>query len=204
MASRLIPEPFTYPQEAHERRHGPGGWKDYRQYRPWLRDEFDFRCVLCLIRERWIEMRRAFPVDHFEPRAVRPDLAHEYTNLLYLCPNCNSVKSDSLIPDPCKIALATCLKVHPNGDIQPLNPDGERLIYELALDDPTLTDYRRRMMQILRTVAEVDWAQFVDWMRFPDDLVDLTAFEPPYNTTPDGVTESWFAKRRRGELPEVY
>jgi hypothetical protein len=44
---------FRYPMSAHERRHGPRGYQDYRSYKPWLRDEFEFRCVYCLCRERW-------------------------------------------------------------------------------------------------------------------------------------------------------
>ena len=47
------PRLFAYPRELHERRHGPLGYLDYGDYRPWLRDEFQFRCVYCLCRERW-------------------------------------------------------------------------------------------------------------------------------------------------------
>ena len=35
---------FEYPSELHVRRHGPRGYRDYRSYKPWLRDEFDFCC----------------------------------------------------------------------------------------------------------------------------------------------------------------
>jgi hypothetical protein len=44
---------FIYPHHPHVRRHSPRGYRDYRSYKPWLRDEFDFRCVYCLWRERW-------------------------------------------------------------------------------------------------------------------------------------------------------
>ncbi len=46
-----FPEAFTYPPPVTERRHGPGGYVDYGSYRPWLRDEFVFRCVYCLNRD---------------------------------------------------------------------------------------------------------------------------------------------------------
>ncbi len=36
---------FVYPTLPHVRRHGPRGYADYPSYRPWLRDEFAFRCV---------------------------------------------------------------------------------------------------------------------------------------------------------------
>jgi hypothetical protein len=42
---------FTYPAEPHLRRHGPQGYVDAASYRPWLRDDFAFRCVYCLFRE---------------------------------------------------------------------------------------------------------------------------------------------------------
>jgi len=42
------PDPFTYPAQPHVRKHAPAGYKDYTEYKPWLRDEFEFRCVYCL------------------------------------------------------------------------------------------------------------------------------------------------------------
>ncbi len=44
-------DPFAYPPAPHVRRNGPQGYADYQSYRPWLRDEFSFRCVCCLLRE---------------------------------------------------------------------------------------------------------------------------------------------------------
>jgi len=45
--------PFIFPSVAHVRKHGPVGYTDFTTYKPWLRDEFQFRCVYCLERERW-------------------------------------------------------------------------------------------------------------------------------------------------------
>jgi hypothetical protein len=45
---------FDYPSLPHARRHGPQGYADYKHYKPWLRDEFSFRCVYCLCRETWL------------------------------------------------------------------------------------------------------------------------------------------------------
>ena len=47
---------FTYPRSRHIRRHGPHGYRDYRSYKPWLRDEFAFRCVYCLWRSGGVLM----------------------------------------------------------------------------------------------------------------------------------------------------
>ena|SRR5713101_1667716 len=68
-----LPEPFAYPREPHGRRHGPAGYEDYGHYKPWLRDEFTFRCVYCLERETWYPNRAAsFSADHFVPVVLDP------------------------------------------------------------------------------------------------------------------------------------
>jgi len=45
--------PFVYADRPHVRKHGPAGYTEFPTYKPWLRDEFHFRCVYCLERERW-------------------------------------------------------------------------------------------------------------------------------------------------------
>jgi hypothetical protein len=204
MAGRVMPEPYAYPTTPHIRRHGPGGWSDYQKYRPWLRDEFTFRCVYCLDREVWRDMRERMHIDHFQAQALRKDLKCEHTNLLYLCPACNSQKSDSILPNPCGIGLGECLQVHIDGRIEAKTCDGHVLIDVLALDDPRTVERRRRIIGTLRSLAETNWPIFVDWMRFPEDLPDLTRVPPPHNLKPDGIAESCFEKRKRGALPEVY
>ena len=52
--------PFRYPEQPHVRRHGPQGYVTLESYRPWLRDEFTFRCVYCLLREQWGRARGSF------------------------------------------------------------------------------------------------------------------------------------------------
>jgi hypothetical protein len=79
-----VTAPFTYPDRPHGRRHGPVGYADYTSYRPWLRDEFAFRCVYCLRRETMGQHFGEFAVDHFLPVKHRPDLTTVYTNLLYV------------------------------------------------------------------------------------------------------------------------
>jgi len=68
-----LPTPFAYPTTPHARRHGPRGYKNYQDYKPFLRDDFTFRCVYCLERETWYPNRDAsFSVDHFEPKVLNP------------------------------------------------------------------------------------------------------------------------------------
>jgi len=35
-----------------------------------------------------------FTIDHYRPRNARPDLEHEYSNLMYACEECNTRKGD--------------------------------------------------------------------------------------------------------------
>src|SRR5438309_7682660 len=52
------------------RRHGPQGYLDYKHYKPWLRDDFSFRCVYCLCRETWLPDGEAcFGSDHVLPQS---------------------------------------------------------------------------------------------------------------------------------------
>jgi hypothetical protein len=73
---------FTYPADPHVRRHGPQGYASIGSYRPWLRDEFSFRCVYCLLREQWSLLPGMFDIDHFRPVVHHADLALTYDNLL--------------------------------------------------------------------------------------------------------------------------
>ena len=50
-------DPFPYATDTHMRRHGPVGYSSYKAYKDWLRDEFAFRCVYCLFREKWYPNR---------------------------------------------------------------------------------------------------------------------------------------------------
>jgi hypothetical protein len=80
---------FRYPDTPHGRKHGPTGYDTYKTYKEWLRDEFAFRCVYCLERERWYPSgSAAFAVDHVRPKGL-PEYAHlvcDYENLVYACP----------------------------------------------------------------------------------------------------------------------
>jgi hypothetical protein len=102
--------PFSYPQTRHQRKHGPQGYESYKSFKDWLRDEFTFRCVYCLERERWHPNgQAAFGVDHAKPKgkAKYAHLICDYRNLLYVCNRCNSAKTDELLLDPCRSGFAS-------------------------------------------------------------------------------------------------
>jgi hypothetical protein len=196
---------FAYLTVPHVRRHGPNGYESYSRYRPWLRDEFCFRCVYCLRREVWGRLLGAFHIDHFVPQSRSPALTCEYINLLYLCQACNALKSDLILPDPSAVALADLVNVGEDGAIQALTKEGEILIEQLRLDDEDTTRSRSLILETLKVLMEKpDKQVFKMWMGFPNDLPNLARLTPPENRLPDGVLNSWWAKRERGELPETY
>jgi hypothetical protein len=197
--------PFDYPDRPHARRHGPRGYADYPSYRPWLRDEFTFRCVYGLRREAWGLVRGTFAVDHFTPAAVRPDLSTEYDNLVYACATCNAAKAAHQLPDPAAVLLRDGVRVADDGTITASTPEARRLVRVLGLDDPEYTEFRLLWVGIVALAATHDPALFSRLMGYPAELPDLAALKPPEgNTRPDGVADSYLARRTRGELPATY
>jgi hypothetical protein len=197
--------PFEYPAAPHQRRHGPSGYSDYTGYRPWLRDEFTFRCVYCLQRERWVPPATALEIDHFLPVAFNPELATDYDNLLYCCSTCNAAKRARLLPDPTSVLLRDTIRVEPDGTVRPLTPDAERLVILLGLDSPTYTEFRLLWIGIVAMAERHAQELFARLMGFPADLPNLAALRPPGgNARPDGIATSYHQRRDRGELPPTY
>src|SRR5690349_17329451 len=132
-----LPTPFAYPTAPHARRHGPRGYKNYQQYKPFLRDDFVFRCVYCLEREAWYPDRAgSFSVDHFEAKVVNPARETDYENLVYACTRCNSFKRKAGVDlNPCLVAFADHLRVREDGQIEGLTPEGNKLIALFHLAD---------------------------------------------------------------------
>ena len=216
--------PFTYPRTSHVRRHGPRGYTGqhcHKKYAPWLRDEFAFRCVFCLVRERWFpgqgeRGQNAFSVDHLMPKVDFPHLRCTYENLVYSCRACNQAKSNRLgIADPCIVAYADHVRVLDNGTIEPLSDEGRDLIDICLLDRPKLTAARARYLALSRFLASLDQldgleAAEADKIRgdvfgYPEDLPDLSQEAPPEgNALPEGIPSSHHARHARGELPGTY
>lgn len=196
-------EPYAYPPAAHRRRHGPADYTDYASYRPWLEDEFSFRCVYCLKRMVWAPTG-GWAVDHLIPQHEAPELECEYDNLVFACQFCNSQKGCKRVPDPCKVAYGACLRVEPDGRVTPLNAYGCRLVRVLSLNHSWQVAERLKTRKVLSMLARHDRTVFEEWMRYPADLPDLARKTPPRNTRPEGVAESHFARRQRGQLPATY
>jgi hypothetical protein len=198
------PQPYAYPRDAHQRRHGPAGYANYHDYRPWLEDEFSFRCVYCLKRMVWAPTD-IWAVDHLVSRRDAPHLECHYENLVFACQFCNGQKGPARVPDPCRIAYGTCLQVESDGTVTPRGRSGRRLVKVLRLNHKWHVAERLKIIRLLASLARHDQGEFDRFMGFPSDLPDLGGRRPPGgNHRPHGIAESCFARKQRGELPRVY
>lgn len=205
--ARLI---FDYPPIRETRRHGPDGYgPEYESYRDWLRDEFSYRCAFSLIRENWIGKKAHFHIDHLIPQSEDVSLILEYDNLVYLTASMNLTKSGKRgLPSPQDVNLSESLRVHTSGnrrgEIEALTFEGALLIQTLRLDNEDMTSERQKWLAILESVARNDEPWFRNLVGFPEDIPNLNAKRPPSNSKPEGIEESAFALRERGELPDWY
>ena len=71
-------------------------YRDYRRYKKWIREDFDYRCAYCSIHENDYGGYWQFHVDHYRPKGIPrfEYLINEYSNLLYSCSQCNVMKGD--------------------------------------------------------------------------------------------------------------
>lgn len=195
---------FEYPEPRAERTHGPAQYASYESYRPWLRDEFTFRCVYCLKRETWGQVASEFELDHFAPQVLSPDRKLDYFNLVYSCRRCNAVKLDQVIDDPLALLSSPVVTALPDGHLISRVPKVKRIIQQIDLNSPKLLRWRVMWMRIVDLAAEHEPALARQLTGFPDDLPDLAKLRPPSNSRPEGVGVSWYAKRQKGQLPASY
>ena len=196
---------FLYPSARHVRQHGPRGYAGVESYRPWVRDEFAFRCVYCLFREQWGRVKAGFSLDHFLPVLMYPQHEHSYNNLLYACAACNLSKGAVILPDPTQVLVEGNVRVHEDGRIEGITREGRRIIRLLGLDSPEETEARLLWIGIIALAQRADPALYRRLMGFPDELPDLGRLRPPGgNTRPEGVATCFHAQRRRGTLPATY
>jgi hypothetical protein len=208
------PEPlvgaFNYPDLPHVRRHLPRGYLDDEHYKPWLRDEFSFRCVYCCCREAWFpDGAGSFSVEHVVPTSLAPEGLTRHEALLYACSQCNSLRGTTPLPlDPCG-GLRRHLTVQTDGTVRALTPAGDDFIAACRLNRSALVNFRRMMLDVLaflRTRKEKQAAALASrYLGYPEDLPDLTVLRPPGgNECPEGILQSALQRRRRGELPPTY
>ena len=198
------PLAFTYPGGPLFRRHGPSGYSDVQSFRPWLRDEFSFRCVYCLVREQWGKRLGEFDLDHFEPVASSPEANLEYDNLVYSCHTCNLRKGKRQVPDPTQALLESTVRVHLDGRLSGLTDESRRVIAVMGLNSANLVRWRLTWMRIIDICQKNDSELFASLMSYPDNMPDLSVLTPPGNTQPEGVERSYFAMRADGSLSDGF
>jgi hypothetical protein len=196
---------FDYPDSRDHRRHGPRGYASYEGYRPWLRDEFTFRCAYCLKRESWGPITGEYDIDHFQPERLRPDLTADYMNLVYACRRCNTVKSGLTVDDPFIVMCGTRIVTRTDGTVRGLDGEASRVVLVLDLNSPRLVEWRIMWMRIIELAAERDRWLLQKLIGFPADLPRLRRLRPPTgNSRPEGIADSWAELADRGELPALY
>ena len=192
------------------RRHGPRGYVDDEHYKPWLRDEFTYRCLYCGCREVWFpDGDRSFSVEHLRPTSLAPEGLTDYDTLVYTCCQCNAARRAILLPLDPTAGLRQHLEVSADGTIRGLTPAGEDLIRICRLDRPNLVAFRRLIIDVLRLLGRKRDREAAELRRrylgYPANLPDLSTLKPPGgNARPEGIERSAFACRARGELSEVY
>jgi hypothetical protein len=197
---------FCYADKPHRRRHGPRGYRDYRSFKPWLRDEFHFRCVYCLCRERWFpDGDNSFSVDHLYPQRNVMQRIADYNNLVYACCQCNAAKRDiDDVIDPCKESFALHLEISDNGSIQGLTPEGWEMIKICRLDRSKLTAFRQGMIELFHELEKRKGSQLEElrgrFFGIPANLPSLSTLKPPAgNARPLGVEHCYFERQQRGK-----
>lgn len=209
--SRCTPEVSPSSNIRPSRRHGPRGYSDYRSYKPWLRDEFTFRCMYCLWREASEpDGHHTFGVDHVQPQPTGSQVDSSYDSLVYPCNTCNSTRRD--VPPPVDLpreALRDHLRVLTDGTIEAQTIDGQELLELCRLNRPLLIAARHRMLTLIRVLQQSQSPEALPVLRellgFPTDMPNLAVLRPPEgNARPEGIEQSCFSRRIRGELPEFY
>ncbi|MBY0231893.1 MAG: hypothetical protein K2W96_21635 [Gemmataceae bacterium] len=200
-----IPAAFAYTLAPLVRRHGPRGYADDADYKPFLRDECGYACVYCLTREAWLPQgHAALGVEHLDPRSIAAAPA-EYDRLAYSCCQCNSHRGTRALPFDPSDGLGAHVENRRDGTIRARTLFGARFILACGLDRAELTRFRRLMIELLDHLAGTAPALLRQWLAYPDDLPDLSLLRPPGgNARPEGIARSAFARRARGELPETY
>ncbi len=194
----MKPSPFPYPKAPLIRRHAPVYENQWEPYRDWLRDEFEFRCAYCLRRERWIGRYANFDIDHIVSRK-NGGAALDYGNLAYACHRCNLAKGKKQVPHPEKVAYGACVEVDDEGNIRWRNRQGRLLVRSVRLDEPEITNLRKKELSYLRNLFRHEPEHFREHMSDPDDLPDLKNKNPDTNSKPASWKTSAHARRDQAE-----
>ncbi len=147
------------------RRQNVPQFHEYKKYKKYLREDFQYQCVYCSIHENEYGGPRSFTADHFRPQSLFQHLKNDYQNLLYCCNVCNPFKSndwpsdDPLTDgigylDPCEHNYDDHFQLS-SFEIEGLTPVAAYMIERLHLNRPQLTKLRKMRFNKERTHLEI-------------------------------------------------
>ena len=155
----------------------------------------------------------SFSIDHVIPRGADRGGSSErdYSNLVYACHRCNSLRGVAQVLNPAQDSLSEHLEVHDeDGLIVGRTDEGKKSIRILRLNDPAVCQHRRRALVVRDLEREnpdnlAVHELFVQIFGYPDDIPDLRRLRPPHGNTKAGSEDDcYYVRRERGQLEEVY
>lgn len=149
--------PFIYPKSRYIRRLTPRNYTAYTSYKPFLRDEFERKCVYCRMPDT-MRGQDNFGTDHYRPKKRFPHLATTYSNLFYCCNACNSRKgnywpaaqdaSSRFVPNPCDHEMFSHLRFK-LATVEVRTAAGTFTQELLDLNDPETVNYREFVLEAI-------------------------------------------------------
>lgn len=186
---------------AISRTQAPPPKNNWRDYKPFLRIDFAYRCAYCRLHEAFGGTQRNFIVEHFRPRKFFPELTLEYSNLYYACTRCNDYKgshwpSNELVTagfyfgDPCvEDIYSRHFEENRDGVLNARTNCGEYTITHLQLNRDSLSacrrrkrillDKLRRTYQLVRRARKEGRIQDAVMSELIDDIALLRSFFRP-------------------------
>lgn len=142
---------------------------EYEAYRPYLRQDFEYRCAYCLRHEFFFGGGEAGEIDHHRPRHLFPGLTAQYGNLYWSCRRCNAVKGGKWpsaeqigrglrFLDPCAEDHDDHWRTRADGTLEPVTSIGQYTVRQMRLDRPTLTQFRQFLHQLQERVRAIEAA----------------------------------------------
>jgi hypothetical protein len=158
------------------RKQTPPAFRNYKKYKPYLRLDFQACCAYCRIPELRYGPPRNFTVDHFRPKS-HPEFRHlisEYSNLYYVCQDCNAAKGSAWptpemitfgyrFLDPCDDDFYYHWMIRPDGSLKPQSDPGEYMVARVRLNRPYLRVWRKSKTQLVEQIADV--TAMLGWTR---------------------------------------
>ena len=140
--------PFWYPTKKHQRTEIPPVYANYRDYKPYLKDEFSGRCVYCRKADSGQDPG-SFHVEHYKPKYLFSELVNVYINLFYACASCNrfksnywSAKKSKQVLNPCNHVMSQHL-VFASELVEKRSSQGRLNMELLRLNNAEAVSYRR-------------------------------------------------------------